>query len=138
MNDSCDLLLDLLKKEKYVFSRKLIENVANDIFGGKRIPTSGNKYVEPFRLAQKFVNMTFKLLYVFKDYTGLAIAFSKCDCPLDSIILKSIGWKGPSWSKMTMNEYKECQEKIAYILKPLNLTSEEKCLGNLAYDFRIW
>jgi hypothetical protein len=99
------------------------------------------RYATRYGLAQKLVNMTFKYLYIFSDYIKAEYPlpdFSNCDCPLDSIILEEAGIKNCVWSKLTPEQYIECQEKISSLLKEIKLDSELEKLGNLAFDFLSW
>ena len=135
----CRATNDALKNCDYAFSKDLIQNTSslfcNDIIG------SGNKYVTGYGLAQKLINMTFKYLYVFSDLVFIEHTvpnFSLCDCPLDSIILNKALIKGLAWSKLTAQQYQDCQEKISTLLKSKLLDSELSKLGNLAFDFLSW
>ena len=140
-NKSCTELIRILENHNYVFSRDIIDEVCA-LFGNDekifRNINEENKFVTRYGLAQKFVNMTFKLLYVFSDYTGKNIDFSKCDCPLDSIILNKLPKIDHTWSKITKEEYDRCQKAITKKLKNKNLDQELKSLGKLAYDFLNW
>ena len=140
-DDHCEKLVDILKKHNYEFSSAIIDDVCA-LFGNDekifRNINEENKFVTRYGLAQKFVNMTFKLMYVFSDYVGKDIDFSKCDCPLDSIILNKLPKIDHTWSKITKDEYIYCQNEIAKKLKNENLDQELNSLGNLAYDFRNW
>ena len=142
--DRCEKLVDILKKHNYAFSRDIIDE-ACVLFGNNEeiVPNINkpNKCATRYGLAQKFVNMTFKLMYVFSDYTGKSIDFSKCDCPLDSIILDELNDELKTqyrWSKITKEEYDGCQKAITKKLKNKNLDQELESLGNLAYDFLNW
>lgn len=133
---------EAIKQCDYVFSRDLIQKTSllfcKDI---KDIIGSGNKYVTGYGLAQKLINMTFKYLYVFSDliFVDKAIPdFSSCDCPLDSIIIKKAHIKDCVWSKLTEQQYLECQAKITELLNANSLDLELSKLGNLAYDFINW
>lgn len=133
----CKELIDLLEKNNYVFSRKIIQEACL-FFGQQEIIGQENKYVTRFGLAQKFVNMMFKYLYIFSDYTGKEIDFSSCDCPLDSVILQKISKIEHVWSKISEKEYIICQQNIEKDLKEMQLDDELKILGNLAFDFKMW
>ena len=126
-------------ESNFVFSRKTIKDISllfcDDTIG------NGNRYVTGFGLAQKLINMTFKYLYVFSDliFVDKAIPdFSSCDCPLDSIIIKKAHIKDCVWSKLTEQQYLECQAKITELLNAISLDLELSKLGNLAYDFIKW
>ena len=76
--------------------------------------------------------------YCFNEYLSeLKIDYSKCDCPIDSIILSSLGNKS-SWSKLSIEEYEIIQKQITDLLLEKELTVELKNIGNMAYDFLIW
>lgn len=126
-------------ESNFVFSRKTIKDISllfcDDTIG------NGNRYVTGFGLAQKLINMTFKYLYVFSDliFVDKSIPdFSSCDCPLDSIIIKKAHIKDCVWSKLTEQQYLECQAKITELLNAISLDLELSKLGNLAYDFIKW
>lgn len=126
-------------ESNFVFSRKTIKVISllfcEDTIG------NGNRYVTGFGLAQKLINMTFKYLYVFSDliFVDKSIPdFSSCDCPLDSIIIKKAHIKDCVWSKLTEQQYLECQAKITELLNAISLDLELSKLGNLAYDFIKW
>lgn len=126
-------LFDILKKNNYYFDRKIIdeyseiieENIEND------------KKMCSYGLAQKVVNMSFKYFYVFKEYIekNEKINFTNCDCPIDSIILSQIGLKKIKWSKITKEEYIECQNIID---NKIQVRPEKELIGRLIYDFDIW
>lgn len=126
-------------ESNFVFSRKTIKDISllfcDDTIG------NGNRYVTGFGLAQKLINMTFKYLYVFSDliFVDKSIPdFSSCDCPLDNIIIKKTHIKDCVWSKLTEQQYLECQAKITELLNAISLDLELSKLGNLAYDFINW
>ena len=103
-----------------------------------------------YGLAQKSVNMAFKYLYCFSDYDESAFAF--CDCPIDSIIAKSIldnygdsiqgdkakkiikdlskSQKG-GWSGLDEAGYEIVQGIIT------DLSKKNKC-SNLEFDLLYW
>ena len=135
----CCATNEAIKQCDYVFSRDLIQKTS--LLFCKNIIGSGNKYVTGYGLAQKFINMTFKYLYVFSDLIFIehhVPNFSVCDCPLDSIILKEVSVKDAVWSKLTAQEYQKCQDKISSLLKSKPLDMELSKLGNLAFDFINW
>lgn len=89
-----------------------------------------------FGAIQKLVNMSLKYLIILKAFGFekiLEIDASKCDCPLDSIILEKLGYTEMRWTKISKEEYDEVQDKIR---KTLSL--EEKAMGNIVYDFIHW
>ena len=132
----------LLADNNYQNPRQIIENGLT-IFGYENEIRSEKKkeIVTRYGLCQKLVNMTFKYLYVFSDYTGINIDFSSCDCPLDSVILKRLGQTNVKWSRLTKKEYDDIQNKIKEELQKDNRyknNKELKNIGNLAYDFLNW
>lgn len=137
MDTRCFKIYSLLKENNYTFSRKLIDKIC-PIFGDKEKIGSGNKYATRYGLSQKVLNMTYKYLYVFSDYTNKEIDFSDCDCPLDSVILKKLKLTNYVWSKLTESEYEICQNIIADKIKNQSLDNELMQIGNLAFDFLNW
>lgn len=138
-DEICSATNSAIKQSNFVFSRKIIEDISL-LFCDNTIG-NGNRYVTGFGLAQKLINMTFKYLYVFSDLIFIDKPipdFSSCDCPLDSIIIKKAHIKDCVWSKLTEQQYLECQAKIADLLKANSLDLELSKLGNLAYDFINW
>ena len=135
----CSATNSAITESNFVFSRKIIKDISL-LFCDNTIG-NGNRYVTGFGLAQKLINMTFKYLYVFSDliFVDKAIPdFSSCDCPLDSIIIKKAHIKDCIWSKLTEQQYLECQAKITELLNANSLDLELSKLGNLAYDFINW
>lgn len=135
----CHVTNETIKNCDYVFSKDLIQNTSL-LFCDDKI-VRDNKYVTGYGLAQKLINMTFKYLYVFSDLIFIEHSlpnFSLCDCPLDSIILKKASIKGLVWSKLTAQQYQECQDEISNLLKYKSLSLELSKLGNLAFDFLNW
>lgn len=121
---------NLLEKHNYQFSNDLLKQTT-DIF----LKICAKKYA--FGLAQKIVNSTFKYFFTFKKYINVKIDFTKCHCPLDSVVLNKIG-KKISWISISYNTYDECQKIIANELKKKNIPKELKKAGNLAFDFIVW
>ena len=135
----CSATNNAITESNFVFSRKIIKDISL-LFCDNTIGND-NHYVTGFGLAQKLINMTFKYLYVFSDliFVDKAIPdFSSCDCPLDSIIIKKAHIKDCVWSKLTEQQYLECQAKITELLNANSLDLELSKLGNLAYDFINW
>lgn len=135
----CSATNSAITESNFVFSRKIIKDISL-LFCDNTIDND-NHYVTGFGLAQKLINMTFKYLYVFSDliFVDKAIPdFSSCDCPLDSIIIKKAHIKDCIWSKLTEQQYLECQAKITELLNANSLDLELSKLGNLAYDFINW
>ena len=133
----CEKFKILLESKKFIFSRDLIDEVCG-LFGEQEKIKYNEKFVTRFGLSQKFVNMTYKYLYVFNDYTQLNIDFSNCDCPLDSVILKKLDYKEKVWSKLNQEDYIKVQNIISKKLEKENLSIELKEISNLAYDFINW
>ncbi len=135
----CRAVNESIEKCDYVFSRNLILSTSL-LFCDDRIENE-RKYITGYGLAQKLINMTFKYLYVFSDLIFIEHSvpdFSKCDCPLDRIILEKASINGLAWSKLTVQQYQECQDIISNLLKSKTLDSELLKLGNLAFDFLNW
>ena len=135
----CSATNSAITESIFVFSRKIIKDISL-LFCDNTIGND-NHYVTGFGLAQKLINMTFKYLYVFSNliFVDKAIPdFSSCDCPLDSIIIKKAHIKDCIWSKLTEQQYLECQAKITELLNANSLDLELSRLGNLAYDFINW
>ena len=140
MGEKCEKFGEILSKSGYRFSIELIEKTAK-IFSENSKIEKDNKYVTTFGLAQKLVNMTYKYFYVYYEYIDEEIDFTECDCPLDSIILKSLNKNDTPWSKITKVKYIEIQEKIPTSV-PEKFKNEyayaSKRIGKLAYDFLVW
>ena len=135
----CSATNSAITESNFVFSRKIIEDISL-LFCDNTIG-NGNRYVTGFGLAQKLINMTFKYLYVFSDLIFIDKPipdFSSCDCPLDRIIFEKAHIKDCVWSKLTEQQYLECQAKITELLNANSLDLELSKLGNLAYDFINW
>ena len=119
----------ILKKYLYNNPTSIIEETLN-LFGNKekiKVTIKGKpKYVTRYGLCQKLVNMTFKYFFIFSDYTKLNIDFSKCDCPLDSVILDKINYRKTVWSKLDKNQYIECQNLIKKELTKTSLNRKNK------------
>ena len=135
-NTICERFKKILEKHNYQFSHQLITDTVN-LFGDIEIIGNGNKYVTRFGLSQKLVNMTFKYFYIFYDYINKPIAFIRCDCPLDRVILNKLKLN-VVWSKCNKNQYIQCQQKIRNEISLINIDEELKQLGNLSYDFLNW
>lgn len=133
----CNSLKSILEENNYVYSHDIIEKTTL-LFGEQEKIGKGNRYVTRYGLAQKLVNMTYKYLFVFNHYIYREIDFSKCDCPLDSAILKKLELeKKYTWSKVNKEEYSNCQKLIKEKLKNENI-KELANIGNMAYDFLTW
>lgn len=96
-----------------------------------------------FAAIQKLVNMTLKYLIILNEYEktdpALNICEEKCDCPVDSIILKKLyqinGIKHECWTKMEETEYKNVQNEIREYLKK---EYPNETYGNIWFDFLMW
>ncbi len=141
-NDRKAKFLEILQEKNFDFSRDLITETCK-IFGNSEKIENTQGHATNYGLAQKLVNMTFKYFYVFKDEINknkdeikINIDFSKCDCPLDSIIIGRLNLTtNYVWSKLTPAEYEELQNKIEERVcdEPGHNT-----LGRLLYDFINW
>lgn len=127
---------NLLITHNFRFSVELIKDTIN-LFGPNEIITNKeNKYVTRFGLAQKFVNMTFKYLYIYSEKINQTIDFSLCDCPLDSFIIKKLNLDTSyTWSKLTPQDYADLKKIIDNNVKE---KEEYIYLGRLLYDFKYW
>ena len=74
-----------------------------------------NRNVE-YGAIQKLVNMTLKyilILNTFEDDFEIKIDESKCDCPVDSIILNELKGKHPKWTQIeNEKQYNNIQNEI--------------------------
>ena len=143
-----DSFLEKIKEYKYAFSRQLIDEMLPDFGRDIKITTEKAKkkgkgkyedWAHTYGLCQKFVNMCFKYFFVFKDEMKKTIRFNfkNCDCPLDSVIIKSLKG-GTVWTKLDKNEYESLQTIIDNELNKQVLPKELKNIGRLAYDFMNW
>lgn len=64
--------------------------------------------------------------------------FSSCDCPLDNIIIEKVHMKDCVWSKLTEQQYLECQAKMTDLLNANSLDLDLSKLGILDFDFINW
>lgn len=96
---------------------------------------------------QKLINMVFKYLACYSDYSTYADLFSYCHIPIDSILLENLGlfgvphinismktYKGLSWSNLEENDYKELVENYRTILRSITVSN----LPWLSIDFIVW
>lgn len=96
-----------------------------------------------FAAIQKLVNMTLKYLIILNECEGSASDFAiceeKCDCPIDSIILKRLnkinGNKHECWTKMEEREYIKVQDEIRAYLRE---EYPQYTRGNIWFDFLMW
>lgn len=139
--------LSLLKKGNYEFNRGMIEEMS--VYFGtnekiKKEKKTKNKsfvdYATRFGLSQKFVNMSFKYFYVFSDnLKNIAFNFVNCDCPLDSVILKTLSMKTKTvWSKINLKTYEKIQALIDKEISLIEIDDSLNNIGRLAYDFLNW
>ena len=88
-------------------SKKLIEFLVNEF-----------KDDVPFGAIQKLVNMTLKYLFILQELGYLRtygipdIKEDDCDCPLDRIILNSIGHPETKWTCIDKDQYNKIQNEI--------------------------
>lgn len=139
----CEGIMELFEQHHDCFSVELIEAVAA-LFGEEKLFNT-KSHVTTFGLAQKVVNMTFKYFYCFFDFISQDIDFTKCDCPIDSIVLDQMErdnlLKHPRnsyvWSKLTKPQYTEIQKALdgqtAHAVEGL-----PPCSPRLRYDFTVW
>lgn len=118
----------------YKFSRDLIDRTAEILEKDGKL-SKNDKGITSYGLSQKLVNMTYKYFYIFSKYIKKSIDFSKCDCPLDSIILDSLNKNKIPWSKLSKDDYEDIQNEITKESTEYPLYKEA---GNLAYDFEHW
>lgn len=121
----CKLYDLILKSEVSLNSKMLIDELTNS-------------FDVEFGAIQKLVNMTLKyiiILNAFDKKFHIDVDESKCDCPIDSIILGKLGLgQKYKWTAMERGEYKDIQEDIS---KKLEQTEHKKC-ENIMYDFINW
>ena len=127
----------ILEQNNYNNPRHIIDEILALFGTNEKLQISEQRYATRFGLAQKLVNMTFKYLFVFSDYTELDIDFKNCDCPLDSVILKQLNYSENVWTKLNKTQYENIQNKISKLLETNTLKVSYE-IGNLAYDFLYW
>lgn len=99
-----------------------------------------NKEIE-FGAVQKLVNMTLKYLIIINAFENeeFNICEEKCDCPLDSAILKKLKdlnkIEHECWTKIDDAEYDSIQTEISEHLKT---EYPAKAYGNIWFDFVEW
>lgn len=99
-------------------------------------------------VTQKLVNMSMKYLIILKEFGFVDASYieeDQCDCPLDSIILKSLhNPKYKTWTGIDrIEEYEEIQGVIddklhEKLVKNVNKKEEKINESRLLYDFRYW
>lgn len=135
-----EYIYKLLSNEHFVFNRDLISDVSNSCFwendDGKEVYINGKEHpYKAYGLAQKLINMTFKYLYIYEDYTTLNADFTKCDCPLDSIIIGKLQLDNElRWTNISQEEYIIIQEKIDSILLEKKYNAMSPIIGRMAFD----
>ena len=125
---------NVFKNHNYTFTRDMIDEVAQIICFEEILYGKNCRYATRYGLAQKIVNMTYKYFYIFNEFVHIEKLngiYSECDCPLDSIVLKELGYSNIAWTKITKGEYKEIQDIIANKVGP-------NPIGNLYFDFKYW
>ncbi len=128
----------IMEQHEYKFSPELICNVKKIFGADEQISSSPRtgRYVTTFGLAQKVVNMTFKYLFCFRDYTKLNIDFTVCDCPVDSIVLNQLKLGDRYvWSKLSQGDYADIQKAVD--LASASLAAQD-CSKRLLFDFEAW
>ena len=96
---------------------------------------------------QKLINMVFKYLACYSDYSRYADLFSYCHIPIDSIVLQELGrlgvphisiskkqYKGLSWSKLRDRDYLDLVNDYRTILH--SMINPNLCW--LSVDFIVW
>ncbi len=113
---------------KYIVNIKSIPNDEDKITSRSCICCLIETYGEELTGAiQKLVNLSLKYLYLLHFFSVIDasyVDFSACDCPLDSIILKTIdGYENEKWTQLSSyDKYIDIQEAI-------------NCETKLQYDF---
>ena len=96
---------------------------------GEDAPKESMKDATTFGAIQKLVNMTLKYLLILQEFgcfDECLVDEAKCDCPLDSKILKSMGLgESDKWTRLDKDRYDDIQNTIH---------SEVK----ISYDFEHW
>ncbi len=88
---------------------------------------------------QKLVNMTLKymfLLQLFKKLDKYNISEDDCDCPLDSIILNSLGMDEIKWTKDFISDDIDGYQNYRNIQNKIKVIQGNK--SKLSYDFENW
>lgn len=135
-----DNLYKKLKEYNYKYDRNMVNEIAEECFwkiDEERIAIIKNRdrIFKSYGLAAKFVNMTFKYMYVFKDYITTDIKFSQCDCPLDSNILETLG-ENVKWTNLKKEDYIRIQKDIDNDLSnKVELKKMRSEIGRMAYDY---
>ncbi len=136
--DRVDHIMKILKSAEFKYQNIDKKDLCEKIFWEcdqpryKKINNIEREY-RPFGLTQKIINMTFKYLYIFKEYIGVDIDFSQCECPLDSIILEKLGCM-EKWTNITFNQYEKIKCEINKKLNDEKYTVMKGIIGGLAFD----
>lgn len=131
-----ELLTTWSEDEEPLSSRVLIDQLQKPFeWRGENVDLNAPELFGPI---QKLVNMTLKYLVMLRTFHVVdetlnnlpGISLDQCDCPLDSAILDSLGgdFGELRWTRITREEYKAAQEKIAAIANG----------PRLAYDLKVW
>lgn len=136
--DRVNYVLEVLRKNGFCYGKIDKKAICNKIFWQcdteKTILVKGKRrQYKPFGLAQKLINMTFKYLYIYKEYINMNIDFSKCECPIDSVVLKRLG-SDKNWTRITYDEYEEIRSCIQEKLKKDENSELKEEIGELAFD----
>lgn len=89
---------------------------------------------------QKLVNMTLKYMFIMQLYGVLNvynINEEDCDCPLDSIVLGSLGREGCKWTKDFANNKTENGYEV-YTTIQREISEIQSGKSKLSYDFEKW
>lgn len=115
-----DHLSEFIKKQNSALTSKMLINELE------------TKFDIEFGAIQKLVNMTLKYLIILNEYTDfkINIDLTKCDCPLDSKILKEIGRNDLKWTSINHKDYDDVQKCIS------EQVSDGE--GNIEFDFKVW
>lgn len=136
--DRVRYIYEMLKECEYDYTIINKKTVCNEIFwtcdDSKILTINGKeRFFRPFGLAQKLINMTFKYLYVYKEHIGIYIDFSKCECPVDSVILEKLNLPN-KWTNITLNDYDSIKKAIETALEDIKYSEMKAEIGALAFD----
>ena len=136
--DRVEYLYAKLYEVGYKYTKVDKGSICNDLFWEpdeeRHVIVRGRERIyKSYGLTQKLVNMTYKYLYIYRDYIGVDIDYSKCECPIDSAILDKIHLD-LKWTNITVKEYEMIQKEINNSLN--NPKNNKLCceIGGLAYD----
>ena len=136
--DRVNYTIEMLENSDYKYSSVDKTKVCEDIFWKcdeiRTIQVNGKERVfKPYGLAQKLINMTFKYLYIYKDYIGKDIDFSHCECPVDSVVLTKLD-REEKWTNITIGEYNEIRKCIKEALDSSKYSLLKEEIGELVFD----